>query len=156
MTAPAAFAKSTICWLEVENRDWPAWYIAVGDTAYVVAGPGEQDLPDLPANLAITLRARTSLENAGRFAATATRLSEGDEAWDEAVAALRPARLNSPDDDPAARWSAEGAVWAVQPDFQSPVPVDRDAPSGAREPAATSATTPVPIPRHLGGRRRDS
>lgn len=154
MTAPVAFAKSTICWLGFEDRDWAAWYVAVGDTAYVVTGPGEQELPDLPATLAITVRARTSLEHAGRFQATATRLSPGNAAWDDAVAALRPARLNSPDDDPVARWLAEGAVWAVLPDFTSSIPPVRDAPSGAREPAATSATTAVPIPRHFGGRRR--
>lgn len=154
MSIPAAFAKSTICWLAVEDRDWPAWYVAVGDTAYVVAGPGEQELPDLPATLAITVRARTSLEHAGRFTATVTRLSESDAEWDEALAALQPARLNSPSDDLAARWTAEGAVWAVRPDFERPAVVKRDMASGAREPEATSATTPVPIPRHLGGRRR--
>lgn len=154
MNIPTAFAKSTICWLAVEDRDWPAWYVPVGDTAYVVAGPGEQELPDLPATLEITLRARAGLEHAGRFNASVTRLSEGDAEWDEALAALRTARLNSPSDDLDARWTAEGAVWAVRPDFESPGVVERDAPSGAREPEATSATTPVPIPRHLGGRRR--
>lgn len=151
---PASFSKSTICWLKVDGRDLPAWYIAVGDTAYVVSGPGEQELPELPATLPVTLRSRTSLQHAGRFEATATRLHPGDENWERATQALRTARLNPPDDDPVARWTEQGAVWAVRPDFDTLATVERDAPSGAREPAPTPATTPVRKPRHLGGRRR--
>ncbi|MDQ2853088.1 MAG: hypothetical protein M3Y49_20575 [Actinomycetota bacterium] len=154
MTAPPAFAKSTICWLEIDGRDWPAWYVAVGDTAYIVSGAGEQELPDLPATLPITLRVRTALQYAGKFEATADRLRQGDEAWDEAVGALRPARLNSTGDDQVGRWVGDGVVWAVRPDFEHLLPFERNAPSGAREPTPTPATTRVPIPRHLGGRRR--
>ncbi|MBO1754239.1 hypothetical protein [Allobranchiibius sp. CTAmp26] len=151
---PAAFGKSAICWLEVEGRDRPVWYVPAGEVAYVVSGPGEQELPELPASVPITLRVKDTREYAGRFTASATRLRPGDEGWDDAVGALRPARLNSPDDDPVARWSQDGAVWALRPDFETPTPVARDAPSGAREPAPTSATTRGRMPGHLGKRRR--
>lgn len=154
---PATFAKSTICWLHVDGRDWPTWYAAVGGTAYVVSGPGEQELPDLPPTLPITLRDRSVLQYAGRFAASATRLHVGDDGWDEAMGALQPARLNSPHGKSAAtidHWATEGIVWAIRPDFGAAAPVERDAPSGAREPVATPATTPVRLPKHFGGRRR--
>ena len=154
MTVPAAFGKSAICWVQVQGREWPIWYAPAGDTAYVVSGPGEQELPELPGSVQITLRAKDTREYAGRYNATATRLHPGDEGWDDAVHALRPARLNPPDDDPVARWSADGAVWALRPDFDAPEPVARDAPSGAREPAATPATTRGRMPGHLGKRRR--
>ncbi|MBO1765841.1 hypothetical protein [Allobranchiibius sp. GilTou38] len=152
--APAAFGKSAICWVQVDGRDWPVWYAPLGDVAYVVSGPGEQELPALPASVSITLRAKDTREYAGRFTASATRLHPGDEEWDEAVGALRPARLNPPDADPAARWSRDGAVWALRPDFDAPAPVAPDAPSGAREPAPTTATTRGRMPGHLGKRRR--
>ncbi len=154
---PATFAKSEICWLHIDGRGWPAWYAAVGGTAYIVGGPGEQPLPELPPELPITLRARVGREHAGRFTASATRLRDGDEGWDEAMGALQPARLNSPHGKSAAtieHWATEGVVWAVRPDFGSAAPVGRDSPSGASEPIPTAATTPVRLPRHFGGRRR--
>ena len=138
----------------MEGRDWPVWYVPAGEVAYVVSGPGEQELPELPASVQITLRSKDTREYAGRYAASTTRLRPDDEEWDYAVGALRPARLNPPDDDPVARWSSDGAVWALRPDFDAPEPVARDAPSGAREPAPTTATTRGRMPGHLGKRRR--
>lgn len=156
---PATFAKSAICWLHVDGRDRPAWYAAVGDTAYVVSGVGEQPLPELPPELPITLRAKDAREYAGRFTATATQLRHGDAGWAEAMAALQPARLNSPHGKSEAtieHWVTAGVVWAVRPDFDTAAPVTRDAPSGARENVPTPATTPVRLPKHFGGRRRRS
>ncbi len=151
---PAVFAKSAICWLRVGERDWPVWYAPVEGMAYVVSGGGEQQLPDLPAEVRITLRAKDTREYAGRFPAMVQRVAPDDHEWEAAVGALRSARLNAPHSGAAARWAEHSTVWVVRPDFAAPEPVTRDDPGSAAEPAPTTATTRGRMPAHLGRRSR--
>ena len=54
-----AMTKSGVIWVEVPgDRAWPVWHAWVAPTAYVVNGPGEQNLPWLPEEVVLVLRSQ--------------------------------------------------------------------------------------------------
>ena len=54
-----AATKSGLLWVDVPgDRAWPAWHVWVDGAAYVVSGPGEQALPELPESVVLVLRSK--------------------------------------------------------------------------------------------------
>jgi len=151
-----AATKSGLLWVDVPgDRAWPAWHVWVDGTAYVVSGPGEQSLPELPESVVLVLRSKDTGGRLLRVPARAERLRPQDPRWEPATTALKAARLNAPAGDVVGRWAAEATVTALVP--QLPLlegPGGYDDASGAAAPAATPATTRTWHPWHLRGRPR--
>ncbi len=151
-----AATKSGLLWVDVPgDRAWPAWHVWVDGTAYVVSGPGEQALPELPESVVLVLRSKDTGGRLLRVAARAEPLRPEDARWEPATTALKAARLNAPVGDVVGRWAAEATVTALVP--QLPLlegPGGYDDASGAAAPAATPATTGTWHPWHLKGRPR--
>jgi hypothetical protein len=149
-----AAKKSGLLWIDIPgDRAWPAWHAWVDGTAYVVTGPGEQHLPALPADLAVTFRSKDTGGRLVTVPAHATVLTPGDERWEAATTALKTSRLNSPAGDTVARWATEATVYALTPDGDAlEGPGSYSDESGAAQPVPTTATTANWHPWHLLGR----
>ena len=79
----AAGKKSGLLWIDVPgDRAWPAWHVWLDDTAYVVTGPGEQNLPVLPAELALTFRSKDTGGLLVTVPAQATVVTPDDQRWE--------------------------------------------------------------------------
>ena len=146
--------KSGLLWIDIPgDRAWPAWHVWLDGSAYVVTGPGEQSLPALPADLALTFRSKGTGGRLVIVPAHASAITTTDQHWEDATAALKASRLNSPAGDTVARWAAEATVYALTPygePLESPGAYSQE--SGAAPPAPTSATTRTWHPWHLKGR----
>jgi hypothetical protein len=146
--------KSGLLWIDIPgDRAWPAWHVWLEDTAYVVTGPGEQSLPVLPADVALTFRSKTTHGRLVTVPARATVVTAQDPSWEDATTALKASRLNAPAGDIIARWAAQATIYALTPRgdaLQGPGSYSQDA--GAAEPAVTPATTSTWRPWHLKGR----
>ena len=115
-----AMTKSGVIWVEVPgDRAWPVWHAWVAPTAYVVNGPGEQNLPWLPEEVVLVLRSQDTGGRLLRVRARARVLTDSQSEWQTAVTALQAGRLNAVD-DVVERWRAECAVTALTP-FGNPV-----------------------------------
>ena len=151
-----AATKSGLLWVDVPgDRAWPAWHVWVDGAAYIVSGPGEQAMPELPESVVLVLRSKDTGGRLLRVAARAEPLRPEDARWEPATTALKAARLNAPAGDVVGRWAAEATVTALVP--QLPLlegPGGYDDASGAAVPAATPATTGTWHPWHLRGRPR--
>jgi hypothetical protein len=148
-----AMTKSGVIWVEVPgDRAWPVWHAWVAPTAYVVNGPGEQNLPWLPEEVVLVLRSQDTGGRLLRVRARARVLTDSQSEWQTAVTALQAGRLNAVD-DVVERWRAECAVTALTP-FGNPVegPGSYADGSGAAPPPPSRATTVRWHPWHLGGR----
>ena len=150
----AAGNKSGLLWIDVPgDRAWPAWHVWLDGTAYVISGPGEQSLPALPSDLAVTFRSKDTGGRLVTVPAEATVVTPEDDLWDEVTAALKLSRLNSPAGDTVARWAAESTVYALTPHGDAlEGPGSYSDESGAAPPAPTPATTRTWHPWHVGGR----
>jgi hypothetical protein len=146
--------KSGLLWIDIPgDRAWPVWHAWLDGTAYVVTGPGEQRLPALPADLAVTFKSKDTGGRLVTVPAHATMLTPEDERWEAATTALKTSRLNSPAGDTVARWAAEATVYALTPHgdaLEGPGIYSQE--SGARQPVPTAATTANWRPWHLKGR----
>jgi hypothetical protein len=146
--------KSGMLWIDVPgDRPWPAWHIWLDGTAYVVTGPGEQSLPALPPELAVTFRSKSGGGRLVTVPARATVVTPDDPRWEAATTALKASRLNAPAGDIIARWATEATVYALTPAgdaLQGPGSYSKQ--SGAATPAQTPATTLTWHPWHLKGR----
>lgn len=150
-----AASKSKILWIDVPgDRTWPAWHVWVEGTAYVVSGPGEQPLPELPDEVVVTFRSKDSGGRLLRLRARTERLGPEDQRWEPATAALRAGRLNAPGPDVVQRWADECAVTALVPGELLQLPGRYDDRSGAAPPLPTPATTVTWQPWHARGRPR--
>jgi len=141
----------------VDRHPWrpgrPAWHAWLDGTAYVVTGPGEQHLPALPADLAVTFKSKDTGGRLVTVPAHASVLTPDDESWEAATAALKASRLNSPAGDTVARWAAEATVYALIPSGDAlEGPGSYSDGSGAAQPVPTTATTANWHPWHLKGR----
>ncbi len=147
----AALSKSGMLWIRLPDRTWPAWHVFVEGICYVVTGPGEQPLPDLPGDVELVVRAKDTRDRVASIPARARRLRPDAEAWDTATAALAKARLNATEGDVVQRWAQEGIVWALEPDLDA---ADTAPPtqSGAAPPLSTPATTDTWRPTHRPAR----
>lgn len=150
--------RCALLWIEVPGgRTWPAWHVWVDHTAYVLSGPGEQPLPELPGQVVLVIRSKDTLGRLLRITADTRRLSaenrELREEWERVTAALRAGRLNSPPGDPVARWAEHNTVTALTPVGEAVEgPGSYDDASGAAPPLPTPATTASWRPWHARGR----
>jgi hypothetical protein len=146
--------KSGMLWIDIPgDRARPAWHVWLDGTAYVVTGPGEQSLPVLPMDLAVTFRGKASGGRLVTVRARAAAVTPEDERWEAATTALKASRLNAPAGDIIARWASEATVYALTPHgdaLQGPGSYSQL--SGAAPPAPTPATTRTWYPWHLKGR----
>ena len=146
--------KSGLLWIDVPgDRAWPAWHVWLEGTAYVLTGPGEQMLPALPADLAVTFRSKSTGGRLVTVPARAAVVTPQDERWEAATTALKASRLNAPAGDTIARWATEATVYALTPQgdaVQGPGSYSQG--SGAAQPASTPATTRTWHPWHINGR----
>jgi hypothetical protein len=110
-----AAAKSGLLWVEIpEDRAWPVWHAWADDTVYVVSGPGEQTLPWLPGTVTLILRSKDTGGRLLTVHASTEVLEPGSQAWERAVEALRPGRLNALG-DVQARWAEQCTIHAMRP-----------------------------------------
>ncbi len=158
-----AATASSVLWIEPgDGSSHPAWFVwdAAGDplgtgpAAYVISGPGEQPLPELPPQVMLVLRSKDSGGRLLRILADVTRVRPEDSAWAGAAQQLRTARLNAtPDVDD--RWRESGVIWVLAPHGRpAESPGTYAAESRAVDVTPGAAATAGWRPWHLGGRRR--
>jgi hypothetical protein len=97
---------------------WHVWR----DAAYVLTGPGEQDVPGLGDAPLVTVSV-ASKDTGGllvRWAARVSLVEPGSAEWSAIIGALLAGRLNEPEDpgtpSPADRWARTGNVYRLTPD----------------------------------------
>jgi hypothetical protein len=151
-----AASKSSLLWVRpTPERAWPAWYIWREPSAYVVSGPGEQQLPALAGPVDLIFRSKDTWARLLTLRASATTVGPEDPDWPEIAGALKTERLNAPDPDGLlARWAATNTITRLTPQggvVESPGSYDES--SGAAAPPPTEATTAGWAPWHVGGRR---
>ena len=105
----------------VPARPRPVWHVW-RDAAYVLTGPGEQDVPGLGDAPLVTVSV-ASKDTGGllvRWAARVSRVESGSAEWSEIIGALLAGRLNEPESpgasSPAERWAQTGNVYRLTPD----------------------------------------
>lgn len=116
-----ALAKSGLLWLTSEAGSAPCWHAVVEGVAYVVHGPGEQDIPPHSGRTSVVARAKESRSRLVSFDAGASRVDPSDDDWEAATAALKAGRLNAPAGDLVARWREECTVLRLVPDLSTVV-----------------------------------
>ncbi|MDF8265008.1 hypothetical protein [Luteipulveratus flavus] len=139
-----ALSKSGLLWIRTEERTWPVWHASVEGTAYVVSGPGEQPLPELPERVWLVLRSKDSRARLLTVPAAVRRIGADDAEWAAATAALRSSRLNSsvPQDRLVDHWAEHARVLALEPDVaQTEIGAAGEEESGAAPPLPTDAVT---------------
>jgi hypothetical protein len=161
----AAAAKSDLLWVRPEpsgaddrtgpgGRAWPAWHVWHDGAAYVVSGPGEQELPPLSGDVEVILRSRDTFARLVTVRATASTVDPDDPGWAEAAGALKVKRLNAPDPDHLLdRWARAATITRLSLSgglLEGPGRYDER--SGSAPPPATEATTVHWAPWHLRGR----
>ncbi len=153
-----AAGKSGLLWVEVPgDRAWPVWHVWVNGTAYVVSGPGEQPLPELPEEVVLQFRSKDNGARLVRIPAHTRKLApedaDLDDEWRIATEALKASRLNAPPGDTVARWAHDNIITALQPYGEAlESPGHYDDASGAAPPVPTDATTATWRPWHAQGR----
>ncbi|MEI2776942.1 MAG: hypothetical protein V9G19_13435 [Tetrasphaera sp.] len=149
-----ALAKSSVCWVETEERSRALWYAVLDGAVLIVTGAGEQQLPDLPEQVRLVLRSKDSGGRLLQVDAAARVVTAEDSGWEAAAAALAAERLNATDDQ-LARWRESGTIYELRP-FGQP----RQGPGSYAEQSGAAPVTPARgttagwRPRHLGGRGR--
>lgn len=151
-----AAAKSSLLWVRpAPGRAWAAWYVWLDGAAYLVSGPGEQQLPPLTGAVDVILRSRDTWARLLTLRATATAVTPDDPAWPAVTTALKAQRLNAPDPDRLIqRWAESNAITRLTPTggvVEQPGQYDDS--SGAAAPPPTEATTSGWAPWHVRGRR---
>ena len=103
------------------GRPRPVWHVW-RDAAYVLTGPGEQDVPGLGGASLVTVSV-ASKDTGGllvRWAARVSRVEPGSAEWSGIIGALLAGRLNEPESagapSPAERWAQTGNVYRLTPD----------------------------------------
>jgi hypothetical protein len=103
------------------GRPCPVWHVW-RDAAYVLTGPGEQDVPGLGDAPLVTVSV-ASKDTGGllvRWAARVSRVEPGSAEWSAIIGALLAGRLNEPENpgapSPAERWAETGNVYRLTPD----------------------------------------
>jgi hypothetical protein len=103
------------------NRPRPVWHVW-RDAAYVLTGPGEQDVPGLADAPLVTVSV-ASKDTGGLlvgWAARVSRVEPGSAEWSGIIGALLAGRLNEPESpgapSPAERWAQTGDVYRLTPE----------------------------------------
>jgi hypothetical protein len=154
-----ATKKSALIWVSVPGQPLPvaAWHVWRDDSAYLVTGPGEQEVPGLADSPScdVTVRSTDKGCRVVTWRATVSRVEPGSPEWADAVPGLLTARLNLPDAaDAEQRWADTAAVVRLSPTGDMPE-AGHTLPTGslAAPPAPSPARTPTPMPFTLGRRR---
>ena len=119
-----ATKRAGLIWITVpggagQHGPRPVWHVW-RDAAYVLTGPGEQDVPGLGDAGQVTV-AVPSKDTGGlllRWTARVTRVEPGSAEWSGIIGALLAGRLNepaSPGESPAERWARTGQVYRLTP-----------------------------------------
>jgi hypothetical protein len=121
-----AAKRAGLIWITVPGQgageEWPrpAWHVW-RDAAYVLTGPGEQEIPGLGDASQVTV-AVASKDTGGllvRWTARVSRVEPDSQEWPGIIGALLAGRLNEPaspgDPSPAQRWARTGAVYRLSP-----------------------------------------
>ena len=123
--APALIAEATrragVIWITAGGRPpRPVWHIW-RDGAYVLTGPGEQEVPGLTAGGPVTVTV-PSKDTGGclvAWAAQVSRVEPGSAEWSSIIGALLAGRLNEAAGpgaaSPAGRWAQTGNVYRLTP-----------------------------------------
>jgi hypothetical protein len=150
-----AAAKSGLLWIRpAPGRAWPAWHIWRDGAAYVVSGPGEQQLPPLEGPVDVILRSKDTEARLLTLRADAATVRPDQAEWTEIATALKAGRLNAPDPDGLLeRWAAGAVITRLAPTGELVEGPGRyfDT-SGAAPPPPTPATTTSWAPWHVRGR----
>ena len=117
-----ATKRAGLIWITVPGgRPRPAWHVW-REAAYVLTGPGEQDVPGLGDAPLVTVSV-ASKDTGGllvRWAARVSRVEPGSAEWSAIIGALLAGRLNEPEDpgapSPAERWAQTGTVYCLTPE----------------------------------------
>jgi hypothetical protein len=159
-----AAAKSDLLWVRPDpapasptsptERFWPAWHVWHEGEAYVVSGPGEQQLPPLVGAVEVILRSKDTWARLVTVRGTATTVAPDDTDWANAAGALKAKRLNAPDPERLLdRWATANTITRLSlAGGLVEGPGHYDDRSGAAPPPPTEATTVHWAPWHLRGR----
>lgn len=116
-----ATKRAGVIWITVPGgRARPAWHVW-RDAAYVLTGPGEQDVPGLGTAGQVTVEVPSKDTGGGLVSWTARvrRVEPGSAAWSAIIGALLAGRLNEPASpaafSPAGRWAEHGNVYCLTP-----------------------------------------
>jgi hypothetical protein len=147
--------KSDLVWVGTDaGPARPLWSVWQDGGVVVVTGGIEQPDPGLADGGVVTVILR-SKENRARQVSVRARVEQlvpRSEAWEHAVAALHPQRLNAPDGEAQPqRWERDSTVWRLVPDgdvVEQPGSYSSDAMRS--EPLPTEATTLRRRPFHAG------
>lgn len=147
-----ATKKSGLLWVAVgDARPVAAWHLWKDDRAYVVVGPGEQDVPGLAdaAEAVVTVRSSDKGMRIVTWRAAVSRVAPGGEEWDEVLPQLLAGRLNLTDAATAGeRWASTAAVVRLDPTGElEPLPDTNDAAPPPPSPARTRTTIPHTVGR---------
>ncbi len=103
-----------------QQRARPVWHVW-RDAAYVLTGPGEQDVPGLGEASQVTVEV-ASKDTGGllvRWTARVSRVDPGSAEWPVIIGALLGGRLNEPASpgagSPAQRWARTATVYRLSP-----------------------------------------
>jgi hypothetical protein len=123
-----ATKRAGLIWITVpgqgragQDRPRPVWHVW-RDAAYVLTGPGEQDVPGLAgaAQVTVTVASKDTGGLLVRWTARVSRVEPGSAEWPGIIGALLAGRLNEPASpgalSPAERWAQTGNVYRLTPD----------------------------------------
>ena len=116
-----ATKRAGLIWITVPgSRARPAWHIW-RDAAYVLTGPGEQDVPGLATASQVTVEVPSKDTGGGLVGWTArvSRVEAGSAEWSAIIGALLAGRLNEPAPSPAQHWAEQGNVYRLTPGQQT-------------------------------------
>lgn len=138
--------KSGLLWVNGQAV-WHAW---LGGAVHLVTGGAvEQPVPRGLRRGEVVEVAVRSKDKGGRLVTWRGRVDvveAGTDAWRDAVAELRPKRLNAEDADSVGeRWARECTLFRITPEASAGMPEG----SGAAPPRETPATTRRPMPAGL-------
>jgi hypothetical protein len=105
---------------EGQDQARPVWHVW-RDAAYVLTGPGEQDIPGLgdAGQVTVTVASKDTGGLLVRWTARVSLVEPGSADWSGIIGALLAGRLNeppSPGTSPAQRWAQTGHVYRLTPD----------------------------------------
>jgi hypothetical protein len=147
-------AKTDLVWVvPSDGPPRPLWSIWHRDSIAVVTGGIEQPNPGLVdgGEVTVILRSKENRARQATVSAAVEQLVPASADWDEAVAALHPARLNATDgEQQPGRWAKDSTVWRLRPRAVLEQPGSFSAESQRAEPLPTDATTVGRMPFHAG------
>lgn len=147
--------KADLVWVQVDGQAARGmWHVWDAGAVTLVTGGLEQPNPGLldGESVLLIVRSKDKATRVLTVAATARLLDSSSDAWDQAVGALHPKRLNPPDGEAQpSRWRSDSDVWRLEPKGEAlEGPGNMSTESGRAAPQPTVATTSMRRPFHAG------